>query len=92
MKVTQDDAVDVDAEQRGGLVILRDRPDGATHLGVLDQKPEQHHYRDGDAQNEELHRADGNRSDRIERLLDRLGKRHLLPAQDIDREILQARW
>ena len=53
MKVMMHDAVDVDAEQRGGLVVLGDRADGAADLGVLDEQPEQHHQADRDAEDEE---------------------------------------
>ena len=85
----QHHAVDVDAEQRGGLVVLGGRADGAAHLGALDEQPEQHHQRDRDAEDEDLRRADRDRPEVIERLPDGLGKRQLLAAEDVDREVLQ---
>ena len=47
------------------------------------------HQRQRDAQDENLHGTDGDRAEVIELLLDSLGKRHLLAAENVDREILQ---
>ena len=58
-------------------------------LAALDEEPEQHHQRHRHAEDEDLHRADGDRPEAIELLRDGLGEGELLAAEEIDREILQ---